>query len=184
MHQLKVTPRPSSDLRCAFCHGELAQEARPCRACFTALHDECWDDAGVCPTLGCATWNRLIRIIPRHVGATWSLLVFWLLAFGVLAAVYVGIVPAFAKMFRETGISLSSIAECVVYASSFASSPLGCFTGGLVVAGSIGVFVRHRARRWLVPALHTLAWLTIGTILLTGFALFQTLASNCLCQKL
>src|SRR5438477_279959 len=97
---------------------------RPCRACFTALHDECWDDAGVCPTLGCATWMRRIRILPRRIVASWWLLSAWLGIFGITAAIYICVIPAFAKMFQETGLSLPWPTEFVVGLSSFACSPL------------------------------------------------------------
>src|SRR2546423_15269087 len=97
---------------------------RPCRACFTALHDECWDDAGVCPTLGCATWMRRIRILPRQIVASSWLLGAALGGFGVAAALLVRVIPAFAKMFTETCVPLSAPTQVVIGLSSSAGSPL------------------------------------------------------------
>jgi hypothetical protein len=174
---LKVTARPSSDLRCAFCHGPLSTEATPCRACSTALHDECWDDAGVCPTLGCATWARMIRIIPRRIVASWWLLGAWLTAFAFAEVALVLVIPAFEKMYRETGLCLPALTEMLVLLSQFTRTPLGAFAAVALPSLSVAVFVRRRTSRWLRPALYAATWLLIGLTLLMPFALFLPLCN-------
>lgn len=185
MVAIKLSPRESDDLRCAFCHGPLEVEPRPCRSCFTQLHDECWDEAGVCPTLGCATWMRLaIRIAPRIALASWWLLGAWLVAFAVCDAIAVGIVPAFAQMFRDTGFCLPALTECVVATSNFACSPLGYVAAGAVVVGSIVVFRRHRCWPHMRATLSTLVFLCIAAAGLTAYSLFLPLVNCCGFQKL
>lgn len=46
--------REREELRCAYCHGALADQQVACRACDTRLHPDCRADLDRCPTLGCA----------------------------------------------------------------------------------------------------------------------------------
>lgn len=50
--------RPKTDLagsqpRCSFCHDETG-ELETCAGCSTKIHLECRQEAGKCPTIGCA----------------------------------------------------------------------------------------------------------------------------------
>ncbi len=185
MTRVKVTVRPSSDLRCAFCHGELTEEPRPCRACFTALHDECWEDAGICPTLGCATWSSFgarIRIFPRVVVASWWLFGLALTSAATVLGILTLIVPAFTKMFTDTGLSLPGPTEGLVNLSRFACSWPGALVIGASLPLSVVGFRRWRRTRWLAPLLHASFWLTAAFIGLTVVALFSPLIQ--LTQKL
>ncbi|MCO5168274.1 MAG: hypothetical protein M9894_18185 [Planctomycetes bacterium] len=49
---MRVEPRATSPLRCAFCHGP-AERAAPCPGCGTLLHPGCRAEVRGCPTLGC-----------------------------------------------------------------------------------------------------------------------------------
>lgn len=49
----RVVPRPSPELRCAYCHGP-ADGAEACASCGTWVHPGCRSEVGTCPTLGCA----------------------------------------------------------------------------------------------------------------------------------
>lgn len=59
---IRVQPTAGGVTRCAWCHG-VATRGRVCRSCNTRLHDDCADQAGVCPTLGCTA--RISRRRPR-----------------------------------------------------------------------------------------------------------------------
>lgn len=60
-------PRPSAELRCAYCHAgfETAEEVTKCASCATTHHKECFGEHGRCSTFGCAPAARL----PVQAGA-------------------------------------------------------------------------------------------------------------------
>jgi predicted DCC family thiol-disulfide oxidoreductase YuxK len=41
------------ELRCGYCHDGVREDARTCPGCRSVLHEECRDELGRCPTLGC-----------------------------------------------------------------------------------------------------------------------------------
>jgi hypothetical protein len=50
-----------AQLRCAYCHGDLASDASAivkCDRCGTALHEACREELGRCPVLGCESDGR------------------------------------------------------------------------------------------------------------------------------
>lgn len=55
-------------VRCSFCHDSLASSPATCRDCKTALHRECWELAGDCPTLGCEGAPRESRRLAWYLG--------------------------------------------------------------------------------------------------------------------
>lgn len=56
----RIVPRPSPELRCAYCHGPaLVEDAEACAGCGTLVHPGCRVEVGTCPTLGCARSLRL-----------------------------------------------------------------------------------------------------------------------------
>jgi hypothetical protein len=62
---LSVSERPA-DRRCPFCHDALASaRSVECDGCRVAVHAECRDLLGGCPTLGCAH-------VTRRAGKDWA----------------------------------------------------------------------------------------------------------------
>ena len=54
--RLDARARSTTELRCSYCHGDLAaaaDENAPCERCGTVLHAGCWEELGRCPVLGC-----------------------------------------------------------------------------------------------------------------------------------
>src|SRR5262245_32881232 len=70
---MRLDPK-ESDLRCAFCHGDLGPDPWKCPECRSLLHGECWEAAKKCPTIGCPTCHTTSmapdtrpRRWPRHL---------------------------------------------------------------------------------------------------------------------
>jgi len=54
------------DLRCGYCHDQVGAGAWRCKNCDMALHRGCFQEAGSCPTLGCAAGSKKSRRVPQH----------------------------------------------------------------------------------------------------------------------
>ena len=102
--------------------------------------------------------------------------------YAVVVAALVLVVPAFRKMFTETGLSLPQPTEAIVGLSNLACSWPGAFLAGVVLPLSVQGFRRWRATRWLVPALYTAIWLSFAFVGLMIYSLFCPLIQ--VCQKL
>ncbi len=140
--------------------------------------------AGTCPTLGCSRFLKipLIRVLPRRVQASIALLIYWLVAFSGVVFTLDFVVPAFQKMFTETGLSLPALTELLVSVSYYASSIPGMIVSAAIFAGSVAAFRKHRAHRGLR---HALVFSSLGATAFFPFAL-MALFLPCVqtCQKL
>jgi hypothetical protein len=183
MH-LTVVPRMEVvALRCAYCHGDLGAGKR-CPACSTLLHDDCWILAEFCPTLGCRPPLRILlrEALRRAPGATVWNLGWWLAVFSAVWVSLIGVVPAFEKMFTETGLSLPGATEALVAVSRFARSPLGLWAATVLLVGSVAAFRQARSspavrRSYVALTLMGLAFFPFAVV-----ALF--LPQIQICQKL
>jgi hypothetical protein len=109
---------------------------------------------------------------PAVRGASRWHLGFWLATYAAVFATLVGVVPAFQKMFTETGITLPAPTEVLVAVSAFAGTPLGLVLGALVMAGSVAAFRRYRQRPAVRRALVVLTLLALAYFPFAMWALF------------
>lgn len=159
--------------RCSFCHGELDAPARVCRSCSTALHENCWEDSGRCPTLG-------LRIRPQP--ASWTLLGAWLFAFSGFALLLAVVVPEIARLFAQMGITRASLTETVIGPRSLARSLPGELALLALGVGSTVFFMKRRARPYVREAFQLGTSLAFG---LGGLIVYSMLIPLCqLTQKL
>ncbi|MBX3465365.1 MAG: hypothetical protein KF878_00520 [Planctomycetes bacterium] len=61
-----MEPRPTSQVRCAYCHAPAGADARTCAGCRTVVHAECLATHGGCPTLACR--KAPVRVVVRARG--------------------------------------------------------------------------------------------------------------------
>lgn len=115
--RIELRARAGDAIRCPYCHDTLGTEvASPCSFCGTRLHAGCWSEVGPCPTLGCFPRRPRLKIVlgpARARGARLGGLLSG--AFG--ATLWMGtarVIPAFARMFEETGISLPASSELLL----------------------------------------------------------------------
>lgn len=112
---MRLTIAPREPRRCAVCHADLSAPSSRCARCGTALHEECWEFVRVCPTLGCAPRISIaLATVLRPRGAAAHHFIAWLVMLAITWAGLAIIVPAFEKMFRETGVSLSDGTQMLV----------------------------------------------------------------------
>jgi hypothetical protein len=172
---VRIVPRGTSELRCAYCHDDAGADVRACRACATILHEECWSLARACPSLGCAPrWAIVVRLVPEFRGATLWHLGAWLVVLSLVWLFLVRAVPEFAKFHEETGIQMNGASEAIVALATFCRTLFGIFVAANVFAASIAVFQRARARAALRLAY---VLLTLLGIAFFPFA-FVVFASN------
>jgi hypothetical protein len=174
--QLRIVPRLEVALRCAYCHDDLG-EGRRCPLCAVSLHDDCWLLAGLCPTLGCRPPLRILvqAMLARAPGASRWHLFWWLAIFVAIWATLIGVVPAFDKMFSETGLCMPDSTQTLISLSRLACSPVGVVLGILVALASVLAFRRWRTRPSLRQSLVGLSWLGVAFFPFAVVALFSPL---------
>jgi hypothetical protein len=142
---LSLTPR-TSNLRCAFCHDDLAPPLWSCERCATLVHGDCHEEAPACPTLGCA--RRFALSIRPHVpGASVDQLIAWITVFLLDELVLAGVAPRILKIFEKRRTSLPFSTRTLLSLGHFADGWLGYLTAIAVLVATIHVFLRYRERR-------------------------------------
>ncbi|MGE0711051.1 MAG: hypothetical protein AB7N76_28600 [Planctomycetota bacterium] len=113
---IALRERPSPALRCAYCHDDLAEEpGQGCARCGTRLHLECWEEVGLCLTLGCSPLRP--RVVVHLQPGRFRCEEDSVLVAGLGAVIWFACaqaLPAFVKMFAETGICLPPSTELLV----------------------------------------------------------------------
>ena len=164
--------------RCARCLDDLDAHPWSCPGCATALHPDCRLEWGPCPTLGCRElvgaspvairlterlgwFGRLCDVLARTFDA--------FLVFGTPICVWAflaGVVPAFARMFREVGVNLPPATEATLCLGGWARTPVGL----LVLVSLLGLLRRANHTRPQLPTVVFVAGLVVVGLL--GFSLF------------
>jgi hypothetical protein len=160
--------------RCPFCHDDVrsGQLQCACNVCRAWHHRACWGEAqDRCAGCGSGATGRDVPLAGRVVLARAHLPASarWLWGLTLLGAAgfHHGVLPAFAKMFREVGVSLPRVTELILAG------------GHLLLAGAVLTLLFRasttrdpQAARWQ----ESLAWVVaLGSVLASVYALFAPL---------
>ncbi|MBX3472286.1 MAG: hypothetical protein KF878_36005 [Planctomycetes bacterium] len=131
----RVEPKGGAT-RCPFCHEACApaEDVRVCRECLARHHAACWAEGAACGSCGAAEAlapEATASAAPASraalvVGASLVVMVFGLQTF---------VLPAFEKMFKETGLDLPVATEWVLGGGLLGPTTVALLAVGLHLAG-------------------------------------------------
>lgn len=172
----RVTPKGGAT-RCPFCHDECdpSTDVVVCRECLSRHHEGCWREGGSACSSCSATEALTPEGAEQNEQKTFEKpapLAILMASEGILFfAIFAAIIPAFKKMFEETGISLPEVTKLLLTGAAY---PL---LASAAIAGLVALAARFKVGdKTSVPArLAVLNGALIGFVLLGLFLPLLTL---------